>query len=444
MKRKWTVIFLGLFILSVFVQAQLSRNFEEEFLASSSGQALMQVYAALKSNYLNDVNDESLIQGAIKGMIDSLDDRFSYYSDPEAAARRNQDMSGSFEGIGAVLSPLNRQSGKGVEIINVYKDGPAWQAGLRRGDIFVEVDGTDVSDMTPSEVADLVRGPKGSMVAIKMLRQGEEEAIDFLITRGQIAIVSVESTVLDNHVGYIHLTTFSNQMLYDQLMNHLSQLKEQGIQSLILDLRDNGGGLLSQGIQVADAFLDKGDIVFQRSKGVTSRLASADPEWFDLPMVVLVNDNSASASEIVAGALQENHRALVVGEDTFGKGVAQNVISLSNGGQLAYVSFEWLTPNRNSISEVGITPDVYAEDTRFPDVVSLEGQGHPGQVIEFSVDGQAAGSVIVGEDGSFEFVSTGKRAQQSEIQGEAIVDLLSDNALHIAFDTLNTQVEAKN
>lgn len=444
MNRKWTFAFIGLFVFSIFVQAQLSRNFEEEFMASGSGQALMQVYGALKSNYLNDVSDDSLIQGAIKGMIESLDDRFSYYSSPEAAARRNQDLSGSFEGIGAVLSPLNRQTGKGVEIINVYKDGPAWQAGVRRGDVFSQVDGQDVSDLTPSEVADLVRGPKGSMVSLQMLRQGEDEPIEFLITRGEIAIVSVESTVLKDNVGYIHLSTFSNQKLYEQLLEHLGKLEAQGIDSLILDLRDNGGGLLSQGIQVADAFLNSGDIVFQRSKGVTQRLASADPEWFDLPMVVLVNDNSASASEIVAGALQENGRALVVGEETFGKGVAQNVISLSNGGQLAYVSFEWLTPNRNSISEVGIHPDVYAEDSRFPDIVSLEGQGKPGQVIEFSVDGEPAGSVLVGEDGSFEFVSTGPSIEQSEIQGEAIVNLLNDNALNIAFDTLVTQIEAKN
>lgn len=446
MKPKWTIALVSVVALSLLVQAQLSRNFEEEFLASASGRAFMQVYAALKSNYLNDVQDESLIQGAIKGMIGSLEDRFSYYSDPEAATRRNQDLSGSFEGIGAVLSPLNRQTGKGVEVINVYRDGPAWQAGVRRSDIFLEVDGLDVSAFTPSEVADLVRGPKGSLVAIKLLRPSEGEAspIEFLITRGEISIVSVESTVLAANVGYIHLTTFSNQRLYDQVLEHLEKLKAQGIQSLILDLRDNGGGLLSQGIQVADAFLNQGDIVFQRAKGVTQRLASADPSWFDLPMVVLVNANSASASEIVAGALQENGRALIVGEETFGKGVAQNVISLSDGGQLAYVSFEWLTPNRNSISKIGIKPDIYAEDTRFPAVVSLEGKGKPGQVIAFSLDGEAVGSVVVGEDGNFSFVTSAPLLDQSDIQGEALVDVLSDNALHIAFETLVTQIEAKN
>lgn len=444
MRRKWILVASLLLTVSIVVQAQLSRDFEDEFLATPTGRAFMQVYGALKSNYLDDIEDEALIQGAIDGMIESLDDRFSYYSDPEAAAKRNQDITGSFEGIGAVLSPLNRQTGTGVEIINVYRDGPAWTAGVRRGDIFFSVDGVEVGDFTPSEVAEEVRGESGSLVAIKMLRQGEDEPIEFLITRGKIDIVSVESSVLTNNVGYLKLTTFSNQLLYDQMVEHLEKLESQGISSLILDLRDNGGGLLSQGIQVADAFLDTGDIVFQRAKGVTQRIASADSRWFDLPMVVLVNENSASASEIVAGALQENKRALVVGEQTFGKGVAQNVISLSDGGQLAYVSFEWLTPERNSISDIGVAPDVFAEDTRFPDVVSLEGQGQAGQVIEFSVDGEAVGSAVVAEDGSFKFVTTGSNRNYSEVQGEALVDLEADSALRIAFDTLAIEVEAKN
>ncbi len=444
MRRAWAITAISIILFSLVVQAQLSRNFEEEFLASATGRAFIQVYGALKTNYLDDVNDESLLQGAIDGMLESLDDQFSYYSDPEAASRRNENLSGEYEGIGAVLSPLNRQTGLGVEVTTVYRDGPAWNAGVRRGDIFKEVDGLDVSDFSPSEVADVVRGESGTLVSIKFLRQDIAEPIEFLITRGKIDIVSVESTVLANNVGYLKLTTFSNQRLYDQMLEQLDALEQQGIESLILDLRDNGGGLLSQGIQVADAFLNKGDIVFQRAKGVTQRIASADPAWFDLPMVVLVNENSASASEIVAGALQENERALVVGEETFGKGVAQNVISLSDGGQLAYVSFEWLTPNRNSISDVGIAPDVFAEDTRFPETVSLEGQGKAGQVIEFSIDGLPAGQAVVNDDGSFEFVSSLPRLNTSDTQGEALVDPANDSALQIAIDTLSIQVEAKN
>lgn len=442
MKRNWfIVVLISLSLVAVYAQRQ--RDYSEEFLNTAAGRAFIQTYGALKSNYLDDVEDEAIIEGAINGMLESLEDPFTYYADPKSTARRNEDMGGSFQGIGAVLSIRNRQTGEGVEILNVYRDGPAWNAGVQRGDIFLEVDGVDVSQSNPSEVADVVRGPKGTVVNIIMLRPGEEEPVTFNIERGTIDIVSVESTVLDNNVGYLRLTTFANQRLYDQMVEHITDLKEQGITSLILDLRDNGGGLLNQGILVADEFLSEGDIVFQRARKVTQRIASADENAFDLPMVVLVNKNSASASEIVAGALQENGRALVIGEETFGKGVAQNVISLSDGGQLAYVSFEWLTPERNSIAGVGISPDIYADDNRFPDVISLEGQGaDPGQKLEVSIEGEVIGTAVAGDDGSFNFVSAGPARPLSENQGEALVDLATDNALQVAYDTLLNEVAA--
>lgn len=442
MKRVYlAVLLVALSLVGVYAQRQ--NDYSEEFLNTPAGRAFIQTYGALKSNYLNDVQDDAIIEGAINGMLEALDDPFTYYADPKATARRNEDMSGSFEGIGAVLQVRNRQSSKGVEILNVYRDGPAYNAGVKKGDIFLEVDGQNVEEFNPSEVADVVRGPKGTTVEIKMLRPGVEEPITFNIERGTIDIVSVESAVLPNGVGYLSLSTFANQQLYDQMLAQLEKLEAAGVTSLILDLRDNGGGLLNQGILVADEFLNQGDIVFQRARGVTQRIAAADPNWFDLPMVVLVNRNSASASEIVAGALQENGRALVIGEDTFGKGVAQNVISLSDGGQLAYVSFEWLTPQRNSIVDKGITPNIKADDTRTPNVISLEGQGaEPGQELQIVVDGEVIGTATANEDGNFDFVSTGRTRDYSEIQGEALVDLATDSALKVAYDTLLNEVAA--
>jgi carboxyl-terminal processing protease len=444
MKRRWLLLVLVALGASIMVvDAQFSRDYSNEFLESAAGRALIQTYGTLKSNYLEDVDDNAIIQGAINGMLESLEDPFSYYKTPQSAARDLQDQSGSFEGIGAVLTTRNRQTGTGVEVLTVYSDGPASNAGVQRGDIFLSVDGVDVREMTPTEVADLVRGPEGSVVHLEMLRPGTEENVTFDITRGTIRIVSVESSVLPDGVGYLSITTFANQRLHDQLVNQLDRLKEQGITSLILDLRDNGGGFLNQGILVADEFLSSGDIVFQRARGVTQRLAAADPESFDLPMVVLVNKHSASASEIVAGALQENGRALVVGEETFGKGVAQNVVSLSDGGQLVYLAFEWLTPNRRSINQQGITPDVMAEDTRFPNVISLEGQGaSPGQVMEIVIDGEVVGSFQADEKGEFEFVTTGSRRQYSPVQGQALVDLETDDALQTAYRVLLEQVAA--
>ncbi|MFW5899199.1 MAG: S41 family peptidase [Jiangellaceae bacterium] len=176
---------------------------------------------------------------------------------------------------------------------------------------------------------------------------------------------------------------------------------------------------------------------------MTQRIARADPHAVDIPMVVLVNHNSASASEIVAGALQENDRALVVGEETYGKGVAQSVVSLADGGQLAFTSFEWLTPARETIAHAGIEPDVQAEDERFPDTISLEGQGaEPGETVEIVVDGESVGSATADDEGEFQFVTSGPQPEVSPVQGEAMVDLDADPALRTAVDTLLNQVVA--
>ncbi len=441
MKYKYLLIAIVIGFSLALVNAQLSSRFSEEFQDSAVGRAFMQTYGALKSGYLEDVNDEIVIQGAINGMLESLEDPYTAYIEPSEAAKDNDDRSGSFEGIGAVLSARNRAENKIVEIINVYRGGPAWEAGIQRGDIFSEVDGVNVEDFTVSEVVDKVRGPKNTPVRIGMRRPGLEEVIYFDIVRGKIDIISVESTLLPDGVGYVRLITFANQLVHEQLKEQLTDLVDQGATSLILDLRDNGGGLLTQGILVADEFLDDGDIVFQRARGITQRLASADSKAFDLPMVVLVNNNSASASEIVAGALQDHGRAKVIGEETFGKGVGQSVISLANGGQLQYLSFEWLTPDRRNINQQGIVPDVLAEDTRFSNVIALQGSGaSAGQEIEFVVDGEVIGKATADEEGDFRFIQLTPRAVEfSDVQGQAVVDLEKDNALKVAHETLLDQ-----
>ena len=443
MHRRFLTLGLAAVLIGTLAWAQFGRDFGNELLDQPTGQALVQTYGALKSNYLSDVEDEEILRGAIQGMLESLDDPFSYYLEPRTAAREAQDRTGSFEGIGAVLTPLNRQTGKGVEILQVYAGGPASQAGVQRGDIFLEVDGVDVRDSTTSDVVDLVRGPRGTVVELLMRRPSAEEPVEFAIERDTIEIVDVAGTMLEDDVGYVTIRQFGSQRVHEQLVEELDQLRERGATSLVLDLRDNPGGLLTQGILVADEFLTDGDIVFQRARGVTQRIASADPNASDLPLVVLVNKNSASASEIVAGALQENDRALVVGEATFGKGVAQSVISLADGGQLAFTAFEWLTPARETIAQNGITPDVYADDARYPNTISVEGRGaDPGQRIEIMVDGEVLGAATADDRGEFDFVTTGPRPEISPVQGEAIVDLASDPALRTAVDTLLSNVEA--
>ena len=203
-------------------------------------------------------------------------------------------------------------------------------------------------------------------------------------------------------------------------------------------MRDNPGGLLPQAVYVADEFLEEGPIVYQRSRGVTQLYGAAQRGSYDLPLVVLVNQNSASASEIVAGALQESGRAVVIGEQTFGKGVGQTVISLSDGSQLQYVSFEWLTPDRTSISERGVTPDLIVADTRFPNTVVAEGRGlREGQTVQLVVDGEVIGEVLAEEDGTFTLLALGGLRETSSVQGQALVDLENDAVLQAALSVLS-------
>jgi carboxyl-terminal processing protease len=428
----------GALLAPVVVQAQLSRDFAGEFLNQPGGRALVQTFGALKTGFLNDVDDDVIIRGAITGMLEAVGDPYTYYLEPRSAAREAQDRSGSFEGIGAVLTPYNRQTGRGVEILNVYRDGPAFRAGVQRGDIFLEVDGVDVSSFTTTEVVDLVRGPGGTVVRISMLRPGEPDPVRFEIVRATIEIVNVSSALIDGDVGYIHISSFANQRVYDQMGEALARLQLAGAKAFVLDLRNNPGGLLTQGILVADEFLASGDIVFQRARGVTQRLAAADATGVTTqPLAVLVNRNSASASEIVAGALQDNARALIVGERTFGKGVAQSVVSLADGGQLAYTTFEWLTPDRRSISPDGIVPDLLVTDNRLSQTISVDGRGGEiGQTITILVDGIEVGSTSVADDGTFSFVTVGPRPVLSEVQGEAEVDVENDAVLVAALAAL--------
>lgn len=437
MKRRGVFALLALLSLSVVVNAQFLRDAtaSDEFLTTPVGRAFLQTYNALKSGYLNEVQDDALVQGAIEGMLEALEDPYTSYATPEQAARDVENRSGSFEGIGATLQPRNRVDDTVVEVINVYRGSPADQAGVRIGDIFVEVDGADVQDATTEDIVQLVRGPAGSEVRLGFRRPGVEETVFLDVTRGSISIIAVESAVLEGDVGYLSISSFNNERVYEQLTEQLAELQEEGITSLILDMRNNGGGLLYQGVSIADEFLNSGDIVFQRARGVTQRLAAADPNWFDLPMVVLVNRNSASASEIVAGALQDNGRARIIGEQTFGKGVGQTVVPLNDGGQLVYLSFEWLTPDRRSINEEGITPDLEVEDALVSDVLALQGQGaRQGQDIEIVVDGEVIGTADIDEEGNFTFFQPFNAPSQSAVQGEALVDLEIDTALKAAYD----------
>ncbi|GGN01701.1 peptidase S41 [Thermus composti] len=436
-KRAWFMVGLG--VLLALVYAQLPRPQAETFLQNPNGQALLEVYQRIQQDYLEPLPKEKLdklLEGAIGGMVQALEDPFTSYSPPQRATLRQEDLRGEFFGIGATLSPAN-PDGTGAKIEGVMKGLPAQRAGLRAGDVVLEVDGEDVTKLPLQEVVARIRGREGTKVTLKVRREGVPAPLVFELVRERVEIVSVSSARIGD-VGYVALETFANFKVEDQLKKAIEELKAQGVKKLIFDLRDNGGGLLDQGCAVASAFLKEGPIVYTRTKNLTRVWCEATgrPLW-DGPMVVLVNGNSASASEIVAGALQDYGRAKVIGEKTFGKGVGQTPYTLANGGELTLVTFEWLTPKRRAINKEGITPDIVVKDTRFPTPFSFQGAGAPpGAELTVSLNGKTVKVKADGE-GKFSYAEPQQQRPLPEERGQAALDLENDAILKRALEELN-------
>lgn len=326
---------------------------------------LFEVYDLIQTQYV-DPNDqpvvpEELVDGAISGMVDALGDQFSGYMDPQAFPLINDDLEGEIEGIGVVIH-TDEETGH-IEIVNVMPGTPAAEAGLQVGDIFIAVNGEDMTGVTQLELATKVRGKAGTAVTLTMQR-GEEQ-IDFTITRARIEIPNIESRLIENtNVAYIKLNQFSAdaRAQIDQAIQSLDVNSRDG---LIIDFRGNPGGLLNSAIDVASAFIKEGPILIEDFGGGKEQILEANGSYsgVEVPIVVLVDESSASASELVAGALQDTGSATIVGETTLGKGTVQTWRTLTNGGGVRLTIARWLTPNRNWIHELGITPDIVVEWT---------------------------------------------------------------------------------
>ncbi|WP_124104302.1 S41 family peptidase [Thermus thermophilus] len=436
-RRAWFMVGLG--ALLALVYAQLPRPQAETFLQNPNGQALLEVYQRIQQDYLEPLSKEKLdklLEGAIGGMVQALEDPFTSYSPPQRSTLRQEDLRGEFFGIGATLSAAN-PDGTGAKIEGVMKGLPAQRAGLRAGDVILEVDGEDVTKLPLLDIVAKIRGREGTKVTLKVRREGVPAPLVFELVRERVEIISV-STAKVGDVGYVALETFANFKVEDQLKRAIEELKAQGVKKLIFDLRDNGGGLLDQGCAVASAFLKEGPIVYTRTKNLTRVWCEATGRTlWDGPMVVLVNGNSASASEIVAGALQDYGRAKVIGEKTFGKGVGQTPYTLANGGELTLVTFEWLTPKRRSINKEGITPDIVVKDTRFPTPFSLQGAGAPpGAEIAVTLNGKTV-KVKADAEGKFSYAEPQRQRPLPEDRGQAVLDLENDAILKRALEELN-------
>jgi carboxyl-terminal processing protease len=315
-----------------------------------------EVLEKINREYIDEINQSESMDSAINGLLQSLDPYSSYMS-PEILEEMQTETSGEFGGLGI---EVGMEAGV-VKVISPIDDTPASKAGLKAGDYIVKINDTQVQGKSLSEAVDLMRGPVGSSIELTVRRRGEKKALTFNITREIIEIQSVKSELLEENIGYIRLTSF-NENSSDQIEKQIEELKKnKNLNSFILDLRNNPGGLLNQAIRISDFFLENGEIVSTKS-----RKKSDNRKWFakkgDITdgktLLVLINYGSASASEIVAGALKDHKRAIVIGENSYGKGSVQSIIPLKNKGAIRLTVAKYYLPSGKSISEVGVRPDI--------------------------------------------------------------------------------------
>jgi carboxyl-terminal processing protease len=320
-----------------------------------------QAWDIIHQEYVDPVSDTDLMRGAITGMMDALGDPHSSYMDPNEFEQASLSLSGEYEGIGAWVDTNTEY----LTIISPMPDSPAMKAGLKPGDEIVAVDGEDMTGMDGNQVIQYVLGPAGTTVHLTIRRQGASQTLEFDVVRQAITVPSVDSRMLDGGIAYIHLYTFGDTTSED-LQQQLEPLMAQNPDGLILDLRNNGGGYLDTSVQVASQFIADGPILSERFGDGSQHVYNAQPGGLatKVPMVVLVNEGTASASEIVAGAIQDAGRGLLVGSTTFGKGSVQNWIPLNgDGGAVRITIARWYTPNGRQISGDGLTPDVSVDLT---------------------------------------------------------------------------------
>ncbi len=352
--KKFLIIF---FLLSIYNNHTFAENSDELYQKID---LFSEVLEKIKKDYVNDVDQTEMMDAAINGVLQSLDP-YSSYMNPEMFNNMETETKGAFGGLGI---EVGMEAGV-VKVISPIDDTPASRAGVKAGDYIIRIDETQVQGKTLMEAVNLMRGPVGTPIEITIRRKGEKKAIILKIVREIIQIKSVTAKVIDNNIGYFRLTSF-NENSGKQLINKINEIKtENEINGFILDLRNNPGGLLSQAIEISDFFLNDGEIVSTRG-----RKKRENRKWFarkgdqidGKPLIVLINYGSASAAEIVAGALKDHKRAILIGQNSYGKGSVQSIIPLNNNGAIRLTISKYYLPSGKSISEIGITPDFEIEE----------------------------------------------------------------------------------
>lgn len=326
---------------------------------ASTDEKLSVLKGLIDENYIGETDEEALEEGIYKGYIQGLEDPYSVYYDEEETKDLYETTEGEYSGIGAVLSQ-NMDSGV-ITLVQIYEDSPADKAGLKDNDILTKVGDMEVTGMDLSEVVTYIKGEKGTDVDLTVLRGEEAEEITVTATRDTVEAQTVEYEMLEDQIGYLSVTEFDS-VTYDQYKEALDALTKQGMEGLVVDLRNNPGGNLNTVCDMLDLVLPEGTIVYTEDKDGNRETATSDDEHqIDVPMAVLVNGNSASASEIYAGAIQDYGIGTIVGTQTYGKGVVQQIFDLGDGTSVKLTIAEYYTPNGRNIDGEGITPDVEVE-----------------------------------------------------------------------------------
>lgn len=374
-KRKNTALVVGVIILTNIITFGMTniasvklnnkivipkREYEQLTSMYQDYSKIISVENYVRENYLRDVDEEKFIDGQLKGVLQSLEDPYSVYMNEEEFSSLMQQTSGTYGGIGVVVTPGEDNL---ITVVSPIEGTPGERAGIKSGDKIIKVDGIEFMAENMDKAVKIMKGEPNTTVTLTIVRkdkQGKNEMLDLEIVREEIRLITVKSSIIDDDIGYIKITSF-DELTYDDFMTELKKLQTRDIKGLIIDLRNNPGGLLDVTAKIADELLGEGDIVYTQTKDGKREYLKSGKSQVDYPLAVLVNGGSASASEILSGAIKDHERGTLIGTTTYGKGVVQRIKDLKDGSGLKLTISEYFTPNGTNIHGIGIEPDIVLE-----------------------------------------------------------------------------------
>lgn len=351
---------LSSLITTIFIKETIISSSSLESIRENGGTtgvegALATIRTMIEDEYIGEIDDEQMLEMAIKGYVAGVGDEYTEYYTPEEMQEQLETAVGNYVGIG-IYMVVNYEDGI-ITVLEPMEGSPAESAGLKEGDIINKVEGTEVTKDNVEEMSDAIKGEEGTKVKLEIKR--EDETFDVEVERKKIEVSHIDSRMLESNIGYIQIADFDGGAAKEFRENY-EKLKSEGATSLIIDIRNNGGGVVDESIDILEMICDKGStLLIEKDKDGNETITTAEEDpIINMPIVVLTNEYSASASEILAGALKDNGKATIIGEKTYGKGVIQTLYSLSDGSGLKITTAEYCTPNRNSINKIGIEPDI--------------------------------------------------------------------------------------